>query len=71
MILTFESSQPVSDVTAFERQEGLHLSLGKKHTVFKKPGISSKERFHIDMFVDVQQIIADGETIYLQPNGFL
>lgn len=59
-------ARPVRDVTAFERQLGLHLSLGKKHTVYKKPEISTKKsRFHIDLFIDVEKIeINDGEVLY-------
>lgn len=64
-------SRPVSDVTAFERQLGMHLSLGKKHTVYKKPEISTKKsRFHIDLFVDVERIeLNHGEVIY--DNGLI
>lgn len=57
--------RPLNDVTAFERQKGLHLSLGKKHTVFKKPGYKSKHtRFHIDVFVDVRSIEMDDKIIF-------
>jgi hypothetical protein len=52
----------VNDLTAFERQQGLHLSLGKKHNVFKKPQIQGKlARFHIDMFVEYEQMEIDGK----------
>jgi aminopeptidase len=58
-------NKPLNDVTAFERQKGLHLSLGKKHTVFKKPQFKSKNtKFHIDMFVDVRTIQMDDHIIY-------
>ena len=54
----------VSDITAFERQKGLHLSLGEKHGVYKKPGfIPKKTHYHIDVFVDVSHIEIDGETL--------
>jgi leucyl aminopeptidase (aminopeptidase T) len=58
--------RPVNDVTAFERQLGLHMSLGKKHTVYKKPEIATKKtRFHIDLFIDVESIaLDDGQEIY-------
>lgn len=58
--------RPVNDVTAFERQLGLHMSLGKKHTVYKKPEIATKKtRFHIDLFIDVESIALDGgQEIY-------
>ncbi len=57
--------RPLSDITAFERQKGLHFSLGEKHPIYKKPGMNSKKtHFHIDVFVDAQRITADGATIY-------
>lgn len=31
----------MNDGTSFERQKGLHFSLGKKHNVFKKPGMKN------------------------------
>lgn len=65
-------SFPLADVTAFERQEGLHLSLGKKHTVFKKPSVPQKKaRFHIDVFLDVEEIQFDENPIYRKGQGFL
>lgn len=54
-------TRPLADITAFERQQGLHLSLGEKHSVFKKPGINAKKtHFHVDVFVDVERIDIDG-----------
>jgi hypothetical protein len=48
------------------------LSLGKKHTVYKKAGMSKRQRFHIDMFADAKQILMDGETVYdVDKGGFL
>jgi hypothetical protein len=50
-------NMPLQNVTAFERQAGFHISLGRKHTVFKKSGISPKRsRFHIDVFIDLDEI---------------
>ncbi len=55
----------LDDITAFERQLGLHLSLGEKHGVYKKPGLRPKKtHFHIDVFVDVQSIEADGVPFF-------
>ncbi len=54
----------VDDITAFERQKGLHLSLGEKHGVYAKPGlVPKKTHFHIDIFVDFERIEADGEDL--------
>jgi aminopeptidase len=55
----------LNDITAFERILGIHVSLGEKHTVYKKEGITSKKtRFHVDLFLDVYSVTADGEEIF-------
>jgi aminopeptidase len=55
----------LKDITAFERQKGLHFSLGEKHGVYKKPGLNPKKtHYHIDVFVDVRRIEMDGEAVY-------
>ncbi len=55
----------VSDITAFERMNGLHLSLGAKHGVYKKAGLKTEHnRYHVDIFVDVEKIILDGDIIF-------
>lgn len=55
----------VSDITAFERQKGLHLSLGAKHTIYKKENMHRKKgRYHIDIFVDIKRITVDGRAIF-------
>lgn len=54
----------LNDITAFERQKGLHLSLGEKHGVYAKPGyVPKKTHFHIDIFVEFDRIEADGEDL--------
>ncbi|KAL0480583.1 hypothetical protein AKO1_002444 [Acrasis kona] len=64
-------NQPLNEVTAFERQRGMHLSLGKKHTVFKKPGIKSKRtKFHIDVFVVLNKIVVDDSHTMFDDNVF-
>jgi aminopeptidase len=62
--------RPVIDVTAFERQQGLHISVGKKHTVYKKEGIPrrAKSKFHIDLFIDVKKITIDDITVFENGN---
>lgn len=55
----------LNDITAFERMFGLHFSLGEKHTVYKKQGITAdKTRFHVDVFPLVHAVFADGVCIY-------
>lgn len=53
------------DITAFERILGMHLSMGEKHSVYKKPGIqANKARFHVDLFPLVDRTLLDGEVIF-------
>lgn len=55
----------LKDITAFERILGLHFSLGEKHTVYKKPGITpDKTRFHVDLFPVVEKVYADNTLIF-------
>ena len=55
----------VQDITAFERILGMHFSLGEKHSVYKKEGITAhKAKFHVDVFPIVDRVLADGEVIF-------
>ncbi len=55
----------VQDITAFERILGMHLSLGEKHSVYKKAGMATnKTKFHVDLFPVVERVLADGVVIF-------
>lgn len=55
----------LEDITAFERIHGMHLSLGEKHSVFKKSDVSTgKAKFHVDLFPLVENVQVNGETIF-------
>jgi leucyl aminopeptidase (aminopeptidase T) len=55
----------IPDINAFERQQGVHLSIGAKHAIYAKPGLSRKHgRYHVDIFVDVTDITIDGESVF-------
>ena len=55
----------LEDITAFERILGMHLSMGEKHSVYKKEGITThKARYHVDLFPVVEQATADGTVIF-------
>ncbi len=55
----------LKDITAFERILGMHFSLGEKHTVFKKQGITAdKTRYHVDLFPIVDCVYADDAVIF-------
>jgi aminopeptidase len=57
--------KPLGDITAYERTIGLHLSLGHKHSVYKKPGIQAhKARFHIDLFITLDSIKTNRGEIF-------
>ena len=55
----------LKDITAFERIYGMHLSLGEKHTVYKKAGIAAdKTRFHVDLFPIVDSVMGDDQLLF-------
>jgi len=55
----------VSDVGAFERVCGVHLSLGASHGVYKKPHLHPREaRHHVDTFVVTDRVLLDDEVIF-------
>lgn len=57
--------RPLGDITAFERILGMHMSLGEKHSVYKKAGIrTNKSKFHIDLFLQIDKVKADGQVIF-------
>lgn len=55
----------VNDVMSFERQYGMHVSLGSKHAMYKKPGLAPKHtRYHMDIFIDISHITTDGVALF-------
>ena len=55
----------LSDITAFERILGMHLSFGEKHSVYKKEGLTTnKTKFHIDLFPVVDSVYTDDVLIF-------
>ena len=61
----------LSDITAFERILGLHLSFGEKHSVYKKEGMTTnKTKFHIDLFPLADEVYAD-ETLIFKDGRYL
>lgn len=55
----------LSNVWAFERVTGFHLSLGKKHNIYRKKFHKDvTQRYHIDIFPDVDSISVDGKVIF-------
>lgn len=53
------------DVGSYERMCGIHLSLGKKHTIYAKEGFPKRSsRYHVDVFADVTTVTIDGVTVF-------
>ncbi len=61
----FTQTRTVSDIGTYERMCGIHLSLGAKHTLFKKPNFTrSQARHHVDVFAITEAVLLDGEAVY-------
>jgi aminopeptidase len=61
----FSRERRVSDVGAFERVCGVHLSLGARHGVYKKPHLPHREvRYHVDSFVVTDRVWLDEDVVY-------
>jgi hypothetical protein len=61
----FTHERIVTDVGAYERMCGVHLSLGSKHAIYSKPDINKKTaRQHVDVFVQTDAVRLDDEVIY-------
>lgn len=68
--ITFENI--LSDVNAFERLAWFHLSLGKKHGVYrKKMSKDIVQRYHIDIFPDVEKIFVDEKLVFEKGKHFV
>lgn len=61
----FNQHRIVSDIGTFERVCGVHLSLGAKHNVYKKPNFKpGKTWHHVDVFVLTRAVYLDNKLIY-------
>jgi aminopeptidase len=67
----FAPERMVRDIGTLERMRGVHLSLGAKHTVYKKtvPGLNRSEagrfgRHHVDVFLAIESVALDGRTVF-------
>ncbi len=62
----------LSDVNPFERLSGFHLSLGKKHNIYRKKLKSNiVQRYHIDVFPAVSEIYIDDELVFDSENHYI
>ena len=65
----------IGDCISYERQEGLHFSLGMKHGMYqkklwKKYGKKFHQKFHIDVYVNILKIFIDDVEVYDCERGF-
>jgi hypothetical protein len=55
----------VRDIGTLERMCGVHLSLGAKHAVYKKPAFNRRTaRHHVDVFLAAEKVFLDGQTVF-------
>lgn len=62
----FGPEKYVTDVTAFERQRGVHLSIGEKHSVYPKASVQrrTQTRYHVDVFVAYDRVETNQGVIF-------
>jgi aminopeptidase len=61
----FSPERLVSDIGTYERICGIHLSLGAKHGVYKKPNLRRKDTWHhVDVFAITEAVYLDDTRVY-------
>lgn len=65
----FAPDRMVRDIGTLERMCGVHLSLGAKHAVYKKPAFSRRAgrgggRHHVDVFLAAERVLLDGQVVF-------
>lgn len=61
----FSQERKVTDIGTYERMCGIHLSLGAKHAVYKKPQFKPSTAWHhVDVFAVTESVTIDGKTVY-------
>lgn len=65
----FTADKLVDDIGTYERMCGTHMSLGTKHTIYKKPNFKQRDAgFHVDVFPVTVVVTLDNEVIYKDGN---
>jgi hypothetical protein len=63
----FTPTQIVADVGTYERMCGVHLSLGTKHSVYKKPQFKRGTTWHhVDVFAVTDAVYLDEKNIFVK-----
>jgi len=61
----FTKDRMVSDIGTYERMCGIHLSLGAKHGLYKKPYFEGKTmKHHVDVFAATERVLLGDEVVY-------
>jgi len=61
----FSQDRIISDIGTYERMCGIHLSLGAKHSVYKKANFKRGETWHhVDVFALTQFVYLDDHIVY-------
>jgi aminopeptidase len=62
----FSKTKTVRDIGTYERMCGIHLSLGAKHAVYKKPNFRRTDNtwHHVDVFAVTQGVYLDETRVY-------
>jgi leucyl aminopeptidase (aminopeptidase T) len=61
----------LNDVGSYERMCGVHMSIGKKHTIYKKEGFPKRSsKYHVDVFVDVTTVKID-DVVVFENGGYI
>lgn len=61
----FSQERTVSDIGTYERMCGIHLSLGAKHGVYKKPNFRRADTWHhVDVFAITETVTLDDTVVY-------
>ncbi|MEO8402889.1 MAG: hypothetical protein ABI597_14040 [Gammaproteobacteria bacterium] len=61
----FSRDRIVSDIGTYERMCGIHLSLGAKHGVYKKPNLRRADTWHhVDVFAVTECVYLDDVVVY-------
>lgn len=62
---SFTPERIVRDVGTYERMCGVHLSLGAKHSIYKKPNFTrSTAKHHVDVFAVTESVTLDDTVVY-------
>jgi aminopeptidase len=61
----FTKDRMVSDIGTYERMCGIHLSLGAKHGLYKKPYFEGKTmKHHVDVFAATESVTLGNVVVY-------